>query len=308
MISVKNLKKSYDSFLALKGLSFNVHKGEIVALLGPNGAGKTTTMKIITGFMNATDGDVTVDNVSIDSYRLEIQQKIGYLPENTPLYHDLNVYEHLELAAEVHGITGVEVEKNMRNVVKACGLEKHLYHNISELSKGYKQRVALAQAIIHDPDFLILDEPTTGLDPNQIIEIRELIKTLGKKKTIILSTHIMQEVEAMADRVLVINQGELVAEGTPEELMKGTTDTHNIRVTVKGLQKTTIEVLEKVEGVQSVKKEENVEKGICVYSVAATDDVRSAINKALVKADLDILEIHIEKQSMEDVFHQLTKK
>ena len=308
MIVVKNLKKSYGNFLALKGISFEVKKGEILALLGPNGAGKTTTMKIITGFMASSEGDVFLDDISITDHALENQAKLGYLPENTPLYHDLNVYEHLDFSSEVHGITGIKKEKAIKDAIKACGLEKHLYFNISELSKGYKQRVGLAQAIIHDPEFLILDEPTTGLDPNQIIEIRELIKNLGKKKTIILSTHIMQEVEAMADRVVVINEGKIAAEGTPKDLIKESDGTHNTSITVKGLQKDVIKVLESVEGVNSVKKLKALEKEVYVYSVVSNEDIRMNLNKAIVKADLDLLEIKTEQKSMEDVFHNLNKK
>lgn len=305
MIHVENLKKKYGSFEALKGVSFDVSKGEILALLGPNGAGKTTTMKILTGFFDASAGEVLIDGSPVT---MNTQKNIGYLPENTPLYQDLNVYEHLEFAAQIHGLTGEKKEKAIRHAVQATSLKEKLYFNVSELSKGYKQRVALAQAIIHDPDILILDEPTTGLDPNQIVEIRDLIKELGKKKTIILSTHIMQEVEAIADRVIVIHKGEVVAEGTPEELMKGqNVSAYTYRVVVKGAQKTVLEVLKHVKGVEKAEKIEEVEKGVYAYEVDASDDIRKEVNKALVKADLDVYEINEQKQSMETVFQQLTK-
>lgn len=305
MIEVQNICKDYGNFSALKGISFSVDKGEILALLGPNGAGKTTTMKIITGFIPATSGSVRINDQMVG---IETQETLGYLPENTPLYQDLSVYEHLEFAAKIHGISGSEVEKAIARVVKACSLQEKLYFQISELSKGYKQRVALAQALIHDPDVLILDEPTTGLDPNQILEIRDLIKELGKKKTIILSTHIMQEVEAIADRVIVINKGQIVAEGTPRELMKGAgTSAFVYRVTVSGAQKTVTGILNKVKSVEKVEKEESLEKGISVFLVHAESDVRKEINKAIINADLDLIEVVEEKQSMENVFAQLTK-
>ncbi|MBT4936685.1 ATP-binding cassette domain-containing protein [Candidatus Peregrinibacteria bacterium] len=311
MIQVKNLKKLYASFQALNGINFTANKGEILALLGPNGAGKTTTMKIITGFLSANSGEVEIDGKAIEESALDIQGKLGYLPENTPLYPDLNVYEHLEFSAEVHGIVDkIEKKKAIDTVVKLCSLKEKLYFDISELSKGYKQRVALAQAIIHNPEYLILDEPTTGLDPNQILEIRELIREIGKKKTVILSSHIMQEVEALADRVIVINSGEIVAEGTPAELMQGDMleDTAMIvHLCIRGAQKDVIASLEKIKSVNKVKKEESVSRGICRYSVQVSEDNREELCAAIVKAKFGLLECMIAKQSLEDVFQELTR-
>lgn len=311
MIQVKNLKKLYGSFQALNGISFSANKGEILALLGPNGAGKTTTMKIITGFLSANNGEVEVDGKDIEESALNIQEKLGYLPENTPLYPDLNVYEHLEFAAEIHGIVEkTEKKKAIDNVVKLCSLKEKLYFNISELSKGYKQRVALAQAIIHNPDYLILDEPTTGLDPNQILEIRELIREIGKKKTVILSSHIMQEVEALADRVIVINSGKIVAEGTPAELMQGDMledTTMIIRLCIRGSQKDVVAKLEKISSVNKVKKEEGISRGIYQYSVQVSKDNREELCAAVVKEKFGLLECVIAKQSLEDVFQELTR-
>ncbi len=308
MISIKNLSKNYGSVEALKNISFSANRGEILALLGPNGAGKTTTMKIITGFLSSSSGEVIIDDLDINESFLSIQKRIGYLPENTPLYQELSAYEHLEFASEIHGISNVDKNKAINNVVKLCGLKEKLYFNISELSKGYKQRVALAQALIHNPDILILDEPTTGLDPNQIIEIRALIKTLGKEKTIILSTHIMQEVEAIADRVVVINEGKIVAEGTPKDLMRGKNESsYKIKITVRGAQKKVIDSIKDIKAVNDVKKGEVMEKGTASYIVFADSDIRSEVNKVIAKADLDLLEMIVEKQSMEEVFHSLTK-
>ncbi len=307
MISVKNLQKNYGEFEALKGINFEVKKGEILALLGPNGAGKTTTMKIMTGFMNADKGKVELDGeILTETSVLRLQNKIGYLPENAPLYPDLNVYEHLEFTAKVHGIPTDEKEKAIRRVVGTCGLEEKLFFNISELSKGYKQRVGLAQALIHDPEILILDEPTTGLDPNQIIDIRNFIKSLQKEKTIILSTHIMQEVEAVADRVVVINEGQVVAEGTPDELMRGRESTHKTKVMIRGCAITAQKSIEKVGNLENITKESH-STDMVLFTVFTSDDKRSDIARAIVGSDLELLEMITERQSMEDVFQELTK-
>ena len=307
MISVKNLQKNYGEFEALKGINFEVKKGEILALLGPNGAGKTTSMKIMTGFMNADKGKVELDGeILTETSVLRLQNKIGYLPENAPLYPDLNVYEHLEFTAKVHGIPTDEKEKAIRRVVGTCGLEEKLFFNISELSKGYKQRVGLAQALIHDPEILILDEPTTGLDPNQIIDIRNFIKSLQKEKTIILSTHIMQEVEAVADRVVVINEGQVVAEGTPDELMRGRESTHKTKVMIRGCAITAQKSIEKVGNLENITKESH-STDMVLFTVFTSDDKRSDIARAIVGSDLELLEMITERQSMEDVFQELTK-
>ena len=311
MIQIKNLKKQYQDFIALKGLSFTAKKGEILALLGPNGAGKTTTMKIITGFLSGTSGEVVIDGNNITDDSLAIQNTLGYLPENTPLYPELNVYEHLEFAAEIHGITNkTEKKKAIDAVVKTCSLKEKLYFNISELSKGYKQRTALAQAIIHDPSYLILDEPTTGLDPNQILEIRSLIRTLGKKKTIIFSSHIMQEVEALADKVVLIHSGEIVAEGTPEDLSQ-TEDMKEssfmIRLIVRGGANNVLSYIKKVPSVAKVVKGSSVGRGINEYTVYTTEDIRESLCEVVIKGKFGLLECSFMKNSLEDTFQKLTK-
>ncbi|MBU0648298.1 ATP-binding cassette domain-containing protein, partial [Patescibacteria group bacterium] len=207
MIKIDKLTKQYGPVKALNGVSFAVEKGEIVGLLGPNGAGKTTAMRIITSYLRPTSGQVTVDDMDVNLNTEKIQSRIGYLPESASLYPELSVLEHLEFAAEVHGLTGDKKNQAIKSVLAVCGLKEKIHFDISELSKGYRQRVALAQSLIHDPEILILDEPTTGLDPNQIIEIRDLIKKLSHDKTIVLSTHIMQEVEAICSRVVLIKEG-----------------------------------------------------------------------------------------------------
>ena len=309
MIQITNLSKNYGGFQALKKINFSVNQGEILALLGPNGAGKTTTMKLITGYLSPSSGQVIVDNEDIEKNTYDIQKRMGYLPENSPLYPDLNVLEHLEFGAELYSMNSVDKKRAISDVIKTCSLEDKVYFNTSELSKGYKQRLSLALALIHNPDYLILDEPTTGLDPNQIIEIRELIKKLGQKKTLILSTHIMQEVEAIADRVLVINEGEVVAEGTPDELMHGGGDgaaNHKTRLIIKGPQKDILASLKIIDGLETIKKIDSLEKGVAEYQVLASLDIRSELSEKIIKSKYGLLEMTTVKQSMEDVFQKLT--
>ncbi len=219
-ISVENLTKQYGSQKAVDSISFHVKPGEILGFLGPNGAGKTTTMKIITCFMAPSAGDVKVGNFSIHDNQEEIKKQIGYLPENNPLYYEMPVLEYLNFVAELQGVEKNKIRNRIVEMVHLTGLNEEKHKKIGELSKGFRQRVGLAQAMIHDPEVLILDEPTTGLDPNQIIEIRKLIRELGREKTVVLSTHILPEVEATCDRILIINKGKIVADGSPETLRK----------------------------------------------------------------------------------------
>jgi ABC-2 type transport system ATP-binding protein len=218
MIKVENLTKEYGANRAVDQVSFNVRKGEVLGFLGPNGAGKSTTMKILTCFLAPTSGSAQVAGFDVFDQSLEVRQHVGYLPEDTPLYKDMSVLEHLEFAANMHGMTGDRVHARIKEIGGRCGLSDVAGKLVGELSKGYRQRVGLAQAMLHDPDILILDEPTSGLDPNQIAEIRALIKEVGKEKTVILSTHILPEVQATCSRMLIISGGKLVADGTPDEL------------------------------------------------------------------------------------------
>ncbi len=217
-IVIENLTKRYGQQYAVDDISFQVKTGEILGFLGPNGAGKSTTMKIITGYLEMDGGDVLIDGHSVR--KQDMKQHIGYLPENNPLYLDMPVMDFLAFCAALQGVSNPDIPARVRQMVKRCGLDPEKHKRIKELSKGYRQRVGLAQAMIHDPAVLILDEPTTGLDPNQIVEIRELIKELGREKTVILSTHILPEVEATCDRILIINRGKIVADGSPELLRK----------------------------------------------------------------------------------------
>ena len=218
-LSVKNITKQYKKQKALDDISFELKRGEIVGFLGPNGAGKTTTMKIITCFIPPTKGSVSVCGLDVSKDHLKVKKKVGYLPENNPLYYDMYVKEFLSFIASIHKIKNKK--DRIKEMIEMVGLQNEQHKKIGTLSKGYKQRVGLAQAMIHDPEVLILDEPTSGLDPNQIIEIRDLIKNFGKDKTVLLSTHIMQEVESMCDRIIIINEGKIVADDSVESIKKG---------------------------------------------------------------------------------------
>jgi ABC-2 type transport system ATP-binding protein len=219
-IKVENITKSYGPQKAVDRISFHVKTGEILGFLGPNGAGKTTTMKMLTNYLLPEEGNIFIGGKSFLEEADELKKHIGYLPENNPLYQDMPVIDYLQFCAEIQQIPGEKIAGRIREMVRVCGLNQEKHKKIGELSKGYRQRVGLAQAMIHDPEILILDEPTSGLDPNQIIEIRKLIRELGREKTVILSTHIMQEVEATCDRILIINKGQIVADGTAESLSK----------------------------------------------------------------------------------------
>jgi ABC-2 type transport system ATP-binding protein len=232
-IVVKDLIKKYGSQKAVDGISFEVKAGEILGFLGPNGAGKTTTMKAITSYLAPTSGSIYLGKYSVIDEPEKIKKYIGYLPETNPLYADMSVIDYLKFCAEIQGVNRNEVQSRIREMVHTCGLVVEKHKKIGELSKGYRQRVGLAQALIHDPQILILDEPTTGLDPNQIVEIRELIKKLGREKTVILSSHILAEVEATCDRIMIISKGKIVADGTAEELRKKSTGREALKVSIE---------------------------------------------------------------------------
>jgi len=309
MIKVDHLTKLYGDFIAVDDISFEIKKGEIVGLLGPNGAGKTTTMRVLTCFLPASSGEITVNGADVFEDPLSVKQSIGYLPENAPLYHDMKVEEYLEFVADLRGMTKTTARKRIREVADQTGLTPRLRQDISHLSKGYRQRVGLAQALIHDPDVLILDEPTSGLDPNQIVEIRSLIKNIGKTKTVILSTHILSEAEATCDRVLIINRGKIVASGTSEELRAQHREKALVRVKIEGQGKGLIKKLEAVDGVIRVMKlDRGVEKGYSLYEVETDSnrDLRKEVTQAIVAGGFALVEVNREAKSLEDVFAELT--
>jgi len=309
MIKIKGLTKKFDNTKVLDDVSFEVKKGEILGFLGPNGAGKTTTMKILTSFWTATSGSVIVDGEDVSRNSLSVRKKIGYLPENVPLYDEMRVYEYLKFVAEARGIDKVDLKEKIRKAVKACGLEKVIRKSIDELSKGYRQRVGLAQAIIHEPDILILDEPTTGLDPNQISEIRDLIKEIGKEKTVIFSTHILGEVSATCDRAIIIKGGKIVAEGTPEELTQKAGGKEIVYVKIKGDKQSVVEKLKKIENVKSVEVKDKESDDIYGYEIEPNEgfDLREKLSNTVMTNGWSILEFSKKSVSLEDVFKELTK-
>ncbi len=306
-IVVENLTKQYGPQKAVDEISFQVNTGEILGFLGPNGAGKTTTMKIITCFMAPNSGDVKINNLSIHSNPEEIKKKIGYLPENNPLYYDMPVLEYLDFVGKLQGIENSKIQNKIIEMVHVCGLNEEKHKKIGELSKGYRQRVGLAQAMIHDPEILILDEPTTGLDPNQIIEIRKLIRQLGKEKTVILSTHILPEVEATCDRILIINKGKIVADGTPETLRKQAQGNEVLRVQIsdsenQDLLTSSLQSLDTIQMVDPVKEHQ----GAFIIQSKEGASSRRAIFNLCVKKNWVLTELTPIETKLEDIFRELT--
>ncbi|MDD5528088.1 MAG: ATP-binding cassette domain-containing protein [Patescibacteria group bacterium] len=308
MIEIKNLTKKIGENQILNDISFTVKTGEILGFLGPNGAGKTSTMKIITSYWQPTSGSITIDGIDAVNDSLQTRAKIGYLPETVPLYEDMKVSEYLKFAAEMRGLSGEKLKARLNEVAAACGVSNVLQKPIDELSKGYRQRVGLAQAIMGNPDVLILDEPTTGLDPNQIVEIRELIKKIGKEKTVIFSTHILGEVSAVCDRVIIINNGKIVGEGSPSELIGQAKSKEIINVKVEGNKEAILAVLNKISGVAGISLVKT-EGTIMIYKIeaAAGIDIRASLNKALIMGGFNVLEISKTEANLEDVFRELTK-
>ncbi|MBM2839703.1 MAG: transporter [Bacteroidetes bacterium] len=311
-IAVHNLTKTYGEQKAVDNISFNVRTGEILGFLGPNGAGKTTTMKIITCYMPPTSGRVEVDDLDNAEHSLEVRRKIGYLPEMNPLYMDMNVVDYLEYSAQLHGLKGSPMQHRLKEMVHTCGLEEVRHKDIGELSKGYRQRVGLAQAMIHDPEVLILDEPTSGLDPNQIVEIRNLIKQLGRAKTVVLSTHILSEVQATCDRVLIINEGRIVADGTPGQLQQEFQGAQSVTLELKTNAANPVEQLApKLRLVSSVTAVELLSSDNLISKFALhvekSSDVREALFRLAVAEGWVILEMNRKATSLEEVFHKLTK-
>lgn len=312
MISVKNLTKYYGDFQALKGISFDIKSGEIVGILGPNGAGKSTTLRILTCYFNPTSGDAIIDGKSILDEENNVKKIIGYLPESAPLYNDMCVFDYLVYMADIQELERSKLNERLHYVVNVCGLKEVISKPIGELSKGYKQRVGLAGAIIHDPKILILDEPTNGLDPNQIVEIRELIKELGKEKTVLVSTHILSEVEATCSRAIIINKGNIIADDTPENLSLnfGNNDkSSTIKISIKTNDniESVKEKLLSVSDIYKVEIEDNFNntKELTIYS--NSEEPRDEIYRFIKSTDWIIYEMTRVKENLETVFHTLTK-
>ncbi len=311
-VRVDNLTKYYGPNLAVDNISFDVEQGEILGFLGPNGAGKTTTMKIITCFMPPNSGEVEVDGYNIKTHSMEVRKRVGYLPEMNPLYDDMNVMDFLRYAAKLQGVRGPELSRRMKEMIDICGIGDVRHKDIAELSKGYKQRVGLAQAMAHNPDILILDEPTIGLDPNQIVEIRNLIKRLGAAKTVILSTHILPEVQATCDRAVIINKGKIVADGSIDTLIDQFKGADLINLEIKAeVEDPLKEIVPKFNGIEDIEKVEYVksENGSFKFNVSSTSgvDLREQIFNLAVESGWVLLEMNREETSLEEVFHKLTQ-
>ncbi len=306
MISIRNVSKNYGQINALKNFSAVISRGEITGILGPNGAGKTTLLKIITCYMYPTEGNVLFDEYDIWSDSLKIREMIGYLPENAPLYSDLTVADYLKFVADIRNIPKSSAADRIRKVCDLCDIRSVAYKRIDALSKGYRQRVGLAQALIHDPQILILDEPTSGLDPNQILEIRDLIRDLGREKTMLFSSHILQEVQAVCDRAIIINRGEIVADGSPDSMSESIASHREIILTVRSGADISAQ-LRSVYSVKDVKTSPPVPGGF-TYSIFTDKDadVRDRVFDICVENKAKIIEMRLEKDSLEKVFRELT--
>lgn len=307
MVRIENLVKNYGEVKAVQSINFTANKGEILGFLGANGAGKSTTLKTVAGYLSPTSGNVYIDDLNILDNSLEIRQQVGYLPELNPLWGDMKVYDILKFTSRIYDIVGRKFDTALDRVIEQCGLGGVVHKKISACSKGYKQRVGLAMAIIHDPSILILDEPVNGLDPNQIIEIRELIRNLGRDKTIIISSHILQEIQATADRIVVINQGKIVADGTGEELMSSLKGNVLLTLEVKHATTEKIEAIPSaIEGVSIKEISEIDDFHVIQLTYSSDSDPREEIYNYAKSSDWTILEMSTYKKNLEDVFRSLT--
>jgi len=308
MIKVDNLTKYYGPTLAVDSVSFEITRGQVVGFLGPNGAGKTTTMRIVTCYLDPTSGTASVAGHDILDSPLEVRRRIGYLPENCPLYTHMNVVEYLHYIAELHQVPKSERSRRVREMIGITSLGSVVYKDIGELSRGYRQRVGLAQAMVHDPDILILDEPTNGLDPNQIIEMRQLIKEIGREKTIILSTHIMQEVTATCGWVLIISDGRLVAQGSPDELTTQAQGKETVIISLKGEEENIYESLRQARFVESFNKKEAESEGgwLALEVQSSSGDIREELFRLAVEKNWGLRELRSERMSLEEVFARIT--
>ena len=304
MIQVKSLVKNYNDVKAVKSIDFTINHGEVVGFLGANGAGKSTTLKILTGYLAPTSGQVSIDGLDINNDTHDIKKIIGYLPESNPLYTDMFVYDLLKFTANTRNIFGEDFKNALNNVVNQCGLKDVVHKKVGECSKGYKQRVGLACAMIHDPKILILDEPVTGLDPNQIIEIRQLIKKLGKEKLVLMSSHILQEIEATVDRIIIIDKGTIVADGTTKKLMNQFMGNVQLTLEIVGLTDKKLEKLKDTFNKIKVSKLKDYHKAILTYK--KKDDPREDVFNFIVKNKLSLLEMSTKTANLEDIFRKLT--
>jgi ABC-2 type transport system ATP-binding protein len=304
-IVIDNLTKKYGNQKAVDNISLKVATGEILGFLGPNGAGKTTTMKIITNYISADEGKIYIGGKLVSENYYEIKKHIGYLSENNPLYHDMPVIDFLNFCAKIQGVNPRHIPARVGEMIKTTGLNREKHKKIGELSKGFQQRVGLAQAIIHDPEILILDEPTTGLDPNQIAEIRKLIRELGREKTVILSTHILPEVEATCDRIFIINKGKIVADGTAETLRKQAKVSNILRVTIEDGQPD--KIFKTLQGIKAVSMVEFADRSFNRFDIHCNDsNVKREIFSRCVENKWVLTELTPFETKLEDIFRELT--
>jgi ABC-2 type transport system ATP-binding protein len=310
MIEVSHVSRNFGTFRAVNDVSFSIPKGQIVGLLGPNGAGKTTTMRMITGFLAPSDGKIFIDGIDISENPVKCKEKIGYMPESAPLYGDMIVEDYLKYIANLHG---ENPDEKVPLLCEECGLKEVMSKNISELSRGNRQRVSLAHALMHNPEILILDEPTSGLDPNQVEDVRNIIREIGKTRTVIVSTHILSEVETICSRVIIISGGKVVADSPTDELKERFASETSIKLNVANVDFETLSSLVKtVDGAKSViqteqKNDEDVQGSMEVLiSVEGKKEIRPLLVKKLIENNVDLYEMSIQRNSLEDVFHALT--
>lgn len=311
MIEVKGLTKYYGNLCALDSINFKIHKGEVLGLLGPNGAGKTTCMRILTCYLNPSSGNIAVKGMNVTDHPRAIKQIMGYLPENAPLYPEMLAFDYLAYIADTRGLKREDRETRINHLSRICGINEVMHQPIGELSKGYKQRVGLAQAMMGDPEILVLDEPTSGLDPNQIAEIREIIREIGREKTVILSTHILSEAEATCDRVVIIHQGRIVADGNIGELKENAGRDTRILVTLADADEEKVRaVFEKVPGVMGIEVDGHATEPALhlTLSVQSGMDIRGEVYRAIKAEDWLLLEFRRQSKSLEHIFRELTKE
>ena len=303
-IRIQNLTKEYNHQRAVDQISLTVQPGEIVGFLGPNGAGKSTTMKIATGYLAPTEGTVEVNGFDVRTQSMDVRRSVGYLPEHNPLYLDLYITEYLRFAGSLHGLRGADLSRRITDIIELVGLEREQHKRIGQLSKGYRQRVGLAQTLLHNPPVLILDEPTTGLDPNQLVEIRQVIRNAGRDKTVLFSTHIMQEVEAICDRVVIINRGQIVADSPLSQLRDASAGANVVVVAEFESELAKPELLESVPGVTRV---DSIENGQYRITANAGTDLRVAIFRLAADQNLTLVGLRQQENSLEGIFKELTK-
>ncbi|NNG02355.1 MAG: ATP-binding cassette domain-containing protein [Desulfobacteraceae bacterium] len=311
MIHVEDLTKYYHDFCAVDHISLTINNGEILGLLGPNGAGKTSTLRMLTGYLAPTSGSIRVKDYDIDRHLLEIKHLIGYLPESAPIYHNMLVYDYLDYIARIRGLKGREKAARILDLVDLCGMKDIMHKNVGELSKGLNQRVGLAHAMMSDPEILVLDEPTSGLDPNQIVEIREIIRRIGREKTVILSTHILSEVEAVCDRVVIINRGKIVADDSTDSLKKSGGEAQIINLSLLHSNfDTARERFSAIGGIDEIRRVDDENNGILTLRLRCRSekDLREPIYQSIKETDWVILEFYQKTQTLESIFRELTKE